>query len=33
MCSFGYFSKTNDIENIYVISPKNAQKFHIEKML
>ena len=31
MCSFGYFGKTTDIENIDLISSKNAQKFYIEK--
>ena len=31
MCSFGYFEKTTDIQNIDLISPKNAQKFYIEK--
>ena len=31
MCSFGYFRKTTDIQNIHLISSKNAQKFYIEK--
>ena len=31
MCSFGYFGKTTDIQNIDLISFKNAQKFYIEK--
>ena len=31
MCSFGYFRKTTDIQNIDLISSKNAQKFYIEK--
>ena len=31
MCSFGYFGKTIDIQNIDLISSKNAQKFCIEK--
>ena len=31
MCSFGYFGKTTDIQNIDLISSKNAQKFYIEK--
>ena len=31
MCSIGYFRKINDIQNINLISLKNAQKFHIEK--
>ena len=31
MCSFGYFGKTTDIQNINLISSKNAQKFYIEK--
>ena len=31
MCSFDYFGKTTDIENIDLISSKNAQKFYIEK--
>ena len=31
MCSFGYFGKTTNIQKIYLISPKNAQKFYIEK--
>ena len=31
MCSFGYFGKSTDIENIDLISSKNAQKFYIEK--
>ena len=31
MCSFGCFGKTSDIQNIDLISPKNAQKFYIEK--
>ena len=30
MCSFGYFGKTTDIQNIDLISSKNAQKFYIE---
>ena len=31
MCSFGYFGKSTDRENIDLISSKNAQKFYIEK--
>ena len=31
MCSFGYFGKTTDIQNIDLISSKKAQKFYIEK--
>ena len=31
MCSFGYFGKTADIQNIDLISSKNVQKFYIEK--
>ena len=31
MCSFGYFGKTTDIQNIDIISSKNAQKSYIEK--
>ena len=31
MCSFGYFGKTTDIQNIDLISSKNAQKVYIEK--
>ena len=31
MCSFGYFRKTTDIQNIDLISSKNAQKIYIEK--
>ena len=31
MCSFGYFGKTADIQNIDLISSKNAQTFYIEK--
>ena len=31
MCSFGYLGKTTDIQNIDLISSKNAQKFCIEK--
>ena len=31
MCSFGYFGKTTDIQNIDLISSENAQKFYIEK--
>ena len=31
MCSFGYFGKTTDIQNIDLISSKNAQKFYIEE--
>ena len=31
MCSFGYFRKITDIQNIDLISSKNAQKFYIEK--
>ena len=31
MCSFGYFGKTTDIQNLDLISSKNAQKFYIEK--
>ena len=31
MCSFGYFGKTTDIQNINLISSKKAQKFYIEK--
>ena len=31
MYSFGYFGKTTDIQNIDLISSKNAQKFYIEK--
>ena len=31
MCSFGHFGKTTNIHKINVISPKNAQKFYIEK--
>ena len=31
MCSFGYFGKTTDVQNIDLISPENAQKFYIEK--
>ena len=31
MCSFGYFGKTTDMQNIDLISSKNTQKFHIEK--
>ena len=31
MCSFGYFGKTTDIQNIHLILSKNAQKFYIEK--
>ena len=31
MCSFGYFGKTTHMQNIDLISSKNAQKFYIEK--
>ena len=31
MCSFGYFGKAIDIQNIDLISSKKAQKFYIEK--
>ena len=31
MCFFGDFGKTTDIQNINLISPKNAQKIYIEK--
>ena len=31
MCSFGYFGKTTDIQNIDLIPSKNAQKFYVEK--
>ena len=31
MCSLSYFGKTTDIQNIDLISSKNAQKFCIEK--
>ena len=31
MCSFGYFGKTTDIQNIDLISSKTAQRFYIEK--
>ena len=31
MCSFGHFGKITNIHKINVISPKNAQKFYIEK--
>ena len=31
MCSFGYFGKTTDIQNIDLISSKYTQKFYIEK--
>ena len=31
MCSFSYFGKTKNIQNINLISPKNAHKFYIEK--
>ena len=31
MCSLGYFGKTTDIQNIDLISSKNAQKLYIEK--
>ena len=31
MCSFGYFGKTTDIQNIDSNSSKSAQKFYIEK--
>ena len=31
MCSFGYFGTTHNIENINLISPKNARKVYIEK--
>ena len=31
MCSFGYFGKTTDVQNIDLISSENAQKFYIEK--
>ena len=31
MCSFAYFGKTTDIQNIDLISSKNAQNFYIEK--
>ena len=31
MCSFGYFGTTHGIENINLISSKNAQKFYVEK--
>ena len=31
MCSFGYFGKTTDIQNIDLISSKNVQKFYVEK--
>ena len=30
MCSFGYFGKTTDMQNIDLISSKNAQKIYIE---
>ena len=33
MCSFGYFGKTTDIQNVDLISSKNARKFYIEKTL
>ena len=32
MCSFGYFGTTHNIQNIDLISPKNAPKFYIEKV-
>ena len=31
MCSFGHFGKITNIHKINLISPKNAQKFYIEK--
>ena len=31
MCSFGYFGKTTNIQNIDLISSKNVQKCYIEK--
>ena len=31
MCSFGYFSTTHNIQNIDLISPKNAQEFYKDK--
>ena len=31
MCSFSYFGTTHNIENVNLISPKNAQEFYIEK--
>ena len=31
MCSFGYFGTKHNIQNIDLISTKNAQKFYIEK--
>ena len=31
ICSFGYFGTTHNIENINLISSKNAQKFYVEK--
>ena len=31
MCSFGYFGKTTDKQNIDLIPSKNAQKFYVEK--
>ena len=33
MRSFGYFGKTTDIQNVDLISSKNARKFYIEKTL
>ena len=31
MCSFGHFGKITNIHKINLVSPKNAQKFYIEK--
>ena len=31
ICSFGYFGTTHNIEYINMITPKNAQKFYVEK--
>ena len=31
MCSFGHFGKITNIHKINLISPKNVQKFYIEK--
>ena len=33
MYSFGYFGKTTDIQNIDLISSKNAQNFTLRRML
>ena len=31
MCSFGCFGKTINKHNVNLISPKNAQKFYVQK--